>query len=174
MLVNTQNIQWCHRKAIHPTLHETWGSWNHFFVEIARTNEGGSNYIERATDQGVDEVIEKYKKLSSKRLNKDFGKTPQYWLIYTSMINQTQMVHIAIKTNDLFLKSSAGMTYFCYVVHTTFSSWKTWMHHILGNISSVRRNNTGIGQANDLAGEQIYMKSAKTTGKHIIIFRRKL
>ena len=27
------------------------------------TNEEGSNYMERATDQGVDEVIERYKKL---------------------------------------------------------------------------------------------------------------
>lgn len=43
-----------------------------------RTNEEGSNYIERATDQGVDEVIERYKKLRSKGLNRDFGKTPQY------------------------------------------------------------------------------------------------
>ena len=30
---------------------------------------------------------------------------------------------------------------------------------------SVRRNNIGIGQAVDLAGEQTYMKSAKTAGK---------
>lgn len=43
-----------------------------------RTNEEGSNYIERAIDQGVDEVIERYKKLRSKGLNRDFGKTPQY------------------------------------------------------------------------------------------------
>ena len=43
-----------------------------------RTNEEGSNYIERAIDQGVDEVIERYKKLRSKELNRDFGKTPQY------------------------------------------------------------------------------------------------
>ena len=34
------------------------------------------------------------------------------------------------------------------------------------NISSVRQNNTGIGQAIDLGGEQTYMKSAKTTGKY--------
>ena len=27
------------------------------------TNEESSNYMERATDQGVDEVIERYKKL---------------------------------------------------------------------------------------------------------------
>ena len=43
-----------------------------------RTNEEGSNYIERAIDQGVNEVIERYKKLRSKELNRDFGKTPQY------------------------------------------------------------------------------------------------
>ena len=36
------------------------------------TNEEGSNYIERATDQGVDEVIERYKKLRSKGLNAFF------------------------------------------------------------------------------------------------------
>ena len=69
-----------------------------------RTNEKGSNYIGRAAGQGVDEVIERYKKLRSKGLNGDFGKTQQYWLIYTSMINQIQMLHMAIKTNDLSLK----------------------------------------------------------------------
>ena len=69
-----------------------------------RTNEEGSNYIERATGQGVDKVIERYKKLRSKGLNGDFGKTLQYRLIYTSMINQIQMLHMAIKTNDLSLK----------------------------------------------------------------------
>ena len=51
-----------------------------------------NDYIERATDQGVDEVIERYKKL------------PQNWLIYTSMVNQIRMLHMAIKTNDLSLK----------------------------------------------------------------------
>ncbi len=33
-------------------------------------------------------------------------------------------------------------------------------------IVSARRNTQGIGQAIDMAGEQSYMKSAKTTGKH--------
>ena len=32
---------------------------------------------------------------------------------------------------------------------------------------SVRRNNLGIGQAIDLAGEQSYMKNAKTAGKFV-------
>ena len=31
---------------------------------------------------------------------------------------------------------------------------------------SVRRNSFGIGQAIDLAGEQTYMKKAKTAGNH--------
>ena len=52
------------------------------------TNEEGGNYIEQATDQGVDEVIERYKKLRSKGLNGDLGKTLQCCLIYTSVINQ--------------------------------------------------------------------------------------
>ena len=32
---------------------------------------------------------------------------------------------------------------------------------------TVRRNNLGIGQAIDLAGEQTYMKSAKTSGNYL-------
>ena len=44
------------------------------------------------------------KKFRSEGLNEDFAKTPQYCLIYTSMINQSQMQHMAIKTNDLSLK----------------------------------------------------------------------
>ena len=69
-----------------------------------RTNEKGSNYIEEATDQAADQVIERYKKLRSKGLNRDFGETPQYWLIYISVINKIQMLHMVIKINDLSLK----------------------------------------------------------------------
>ena len=147
-----------------------------------RTNEEGSNYIERATDQGVDEIIGRYKKLRSKALNGDFGKTPQYWFIYTSMINPMQMVHIAIKTNDLSLKITCwnDLLPLCFAtnrVHyarygTSYIQQLKIMNashpgalEEFENISSVRRNNTGIGQAIDLAGEQIYIKSAKTAGK---------
>ena len=68
------------------------------------SDEEGNNYIEGSTDQAVGEVIERYKELKSRGLNGDFGKTPQYWLIYTSMINKIQMLNMAIKTNDLSLK----------------------------------------------------------------------
>ena len=69
-----------------------------------RSHEEGNNYIEGSTNQAVGEVTEIYKELKSTGLNGDFGKTPQYWLSYSSMINQIQMLHMAIKTNDLSLK----------------------------------------------------------------------
>ena len=135
------------------------------------TNEEGSNYIERATDQGVDEVIERYKKLRSKGLNGDFGKTQQYWLIYTSMINQIQMLHMAIKTNDLSLKIKCwnDLLPLCFTInrvhHARYGTYyiqqlknmnapHTGALEKFENISSVRRNNTGIGQAIDLTGGQ--------------------
>ena len=35
---------------------------------------------------------------------------------------------------------------------------------------SVRRNHLGIGQATDLAGEQTFMKHAKTAGKYVLYY----
>ena len=136
-----------------------------------RTNEEGSSYIERATDQGVDEVIERYKKLRSKGLNGDFGKILQCWLIYTSMINQIQMLHMTIKTNDLSLKIKCwnDLLPLCFTTNRVhYARYGTYYIQQLKNmnashtgaleefenISSVRRNNTGIGQAIHLTGEQ--------------------
>ena len=70
------------------------------------------------------------------------------------------------------------MTYVCYVSHQTELIMQVIQQlknvnashpgalEEFENISSERQNNTGIGQAIDLAGEQTYMKSAKTTGKY--------
>ena len=130
-----------------------------------------SDYIERATDQGVDEVIERYKKLRSKGLNGDFGKILQCWLIYTSMINQIQMLHMTIKTNDLSLKIKCwnDLLPLCFTTNRVhYARYGTYYIQQLKNmnashtgaleefenISSVRRNNTGIGQAIHLTGEQ--------------------
>ena len=151
-----------------------------------RSDEEGNNYIEGSTDQAVGEVIERYKELKSRGLNSDFGKTPQYWLIYTSMINQIQMLHMAIKTNDLSLKIKCWNdllplrfttnrvhyarygTYYIQQLKRMEASHPGALEEF-ETISSVRRNNMGIGQAIDLAGEQTYMKNAKTTRKYHIL-----
>ena len=161
--IHTYNLRpWCCYQSISCDLESEWAlekdhysPWSLFIQHFMRpealeiisllklyTNEEGSNYMERATDQGVDEVIERYKKLRWKGLNGDFEKTLQCWLIYTSMINQIQMLHMTIKTNDLSLKIKCcnDLLPLCFttnrvIMHDmefiTFSCWKTWMHHIL-------------------------------------------
>ena len=130
-----------------------------------RTNEEDSNFIERATVEGVDEVTERYKKLRSKGLNGDCGKTPQYWLIYTRIINQIQMLHLAIKINDLSLKIKYwnDLLSSCFttdrVHYARYGKYYTQQLKNMNashpgaleefeNISSVRRNNTGMSMLN--------------------------
>ena len=114
--------------------------------------------------------------------NGEFGKTPQFWVMYMIMVDRQQKLHYAINTNNynlrlLIWKESLPMWFATNKIHyarygtfcVTFLEYLEDTHpetkeEIKEKGLSVRRNTLGIGQAVEMAGEQSYMKSAKTAG----------
>ena len=93
-----------------------------------------------------------------KALNGDFGKTTQYWMKYVQLIDRQYILHYAIKTNNFNIR---------------LSIWDSWMAlcFATNRVHYVRYGSYYVNflkyigwQAIDLAGEQTYMKSAKTAG----------
>ena len=117
-----------------------------------------------------------------KCLNGEFGKTPQFWVMYMIMVDRKQKLHYAINTNNynlrlLIWKESLPMWFATNKIH--YARYWTFYVKFLKYLEdthpgakeeieekglSVKRNTLGIGQAVDMAGEQSYMKSAKTAG----------
>ena len=117
-----------------------------------------------------------------KCLNGEFGKTPQFWVMYMIMVDRQQKLHYAINTDNynlrlLIWKESLPMWFATNKIH--YARYGTFYVNFLEYLEdthpgakekieekglSVRRNTLGIGQAVDMAGEQSYMKSAKTAG----------
>ena len=151
------------------------------FIEITDATETNS----------VDSILqnEDFKKFSeyhsqkmSDRLSGKLGKTAQFWLLYVHFIDILQKFHYAIQTNDFDAKLESWksrLPLFFFFNCTHYSRYGS--HYIkslelldkthpgareeIMNIGiSVRRNDKRIGQAIDLAGEQSYMRSAKTAG----------
>ena len=124
-----------------------------------------------------------YQKQKEKCLNGEFGKTPQFWAMYTKLVERQQKLHYGINVNDfelrlLMWRQSLPLCFSTNRIH--YSRYGTYYVNSLEHLEdthpgakvemesaglSVRRNNLGIGQAIDLAGEQSYMKNAKTPGK---------
>ena len=132
-------------------------------------------------DTDVISCITKYEEAKRRGLNGEFGSTMQFWLKYVEMVETLQQFHFALNTNNLSLKLQSWEKFLplCFTTNKVhYARYRTY--HIqqlkqfdkshpgaLGEIESfvsVRRNNYGIEQAVDLAGEQTYMQNAKTTG----------
>ena len=132
-------------------------------------------------NETVINLVHKYNQIKEKGLNGELGKTPQFWLKYMEMVSKLHLFHFAINTNNYSLKV-ASWDYFLPLCFTTnkihYARYGTFYIQQLKNLDSthpeavqeiehfisVRRNTFGIGQAIDLAGEQTYMKNAKTAG----------
>lgn len=113
----------------------------------------------------------------------DFGKTPQFWALYMTMVDGQQKLYHAINTNnyDLRLLIWRKLLPLCFATNRVdYSRYGTFYVQSLVYLESihpgakaeiedngifVRRNTLGIGQAVDMAGEQSYMKSPKTAGE---------
>ena len=126
-------------------------------------------------------LIEKYQQLKKEGLEGELGKTAQYWLKYTEMVFKLHQFHFAINTNNLPLRIDAWEYFLplCFATNKIhYARYGTYYIQQLKNLDSrhpgafeeicemvsFKGNKTGIGQAVDLAGEQTYMKNAKTAG----------
>ena len=123
--------------------------------------------------------LQNYKNLKQKAIIGDFGKTAQYWIQYIDLIDRQYKLHFSIKINDyaLQLKIWEESLPLCFAMNRLhYARYGTYYLNQLKNLHithpgakeeiekigiSVRRNDIGIGEAIDLAGEQTYMRSTK-------------
>ena len=99
--------------------------------------------------------------------------------MYMEMLSKLHQFQFAINTNNLPLRINAWEVFLllCFAtIREHYAQCGTFYIQQLKNLDltypgafekicemvSVRRNKTGIGQAVDLAGEQTYMRNAKT------------
>ena len=141
-----------------------------------------STFEKLMSDEAVQEYIKQYNELAQKCLNGELGKTPQYWMIYMKMIDRIQTLHHSVSANSYDLRRLIWRQSlpFCFATNRVhYSRYGTYYVQSLDHLDSthpgakeevaemglsVRRNTLGIGQAVDMAGEQSYMKNAKTAG----------
>ena len=110
------------------------------------------------------------------------GKTGQYWIFYLSLVKLLHTFHYSINVNDYELRLNCWkkIVTICFSTnkrnYARFGSYYVMMLENLPKTHpgakeelsekgvSVRRNKFGIGQSIDGAGEQTFMRSAKTIG----------
>ena len=113
-------------------------------------------------DQCQADVMQRYHELKVKGLNGEFGRTAQFWLMYMQMVGQLQQLHFAVNTNDFLLKIQSWEDLLpCFATNKVhYARYGTFyiqqLKHLeesqsgeMKEISSVRRNTFGIGQAVD-------------------------
>ena len=131
----------------------------------------------------IKDYLSKIENTVNEFLRGDHGKTGQYWMHYVKLVHMQLAFHYAIKSNNHDLRLAVWEKWipFCFATnHLHYARYGTYCTNFLQHIDethpgakeemircgiSVRRNTLGIGQAIDLAGEQTYMKSAKTAGR---------
>ena len=118
----------------------------------------------------VKEWISTYQEQKNKASNGDYGKTAQYWIKYTQLVDLIHMLHYAVSKNDFELRLEIWnqiipycfalnrihyARYGCYYVNQLQRLEETHpgaKEEIKDVGLSVRRNDIGVGQAIDLAG----------------------
>ena len=124
-------------------------------------------------------------------MNGEFGVTPQYWLQYVDLVDSLRGLHYSLQVNnweDRLYYWRKMLPYFFFFDRVHYSRYGSYYLKYMENIDvthpgaqeelkgigiSVGRNNFGIGQAIDLAGEQTYTRNAKTIGGNTSFQTRK-
>ena len=151
--------------------------------EFARDQPAFTDVSPLLKDKLVSEYEVFYNEKKRKCLEGDFGKTPQFWAMYTKLVERQQKLHYGINVNDFDLRLLMWQQSLPLCLATNRVHYSRYGSYYVKSLEcldsthpgaraemervglSVRRNNHGIGQAIDLAGEQSYMKNAKTAGK---------
>ena len=133
-------------------------------------------------DPGNKAFLQSYIKAMRNGLDGDFGKTVQFWMNYILLVDTLHDFHFAIQTNNFEERLKCWrymLPSFFFFDRTHYSRYGSYYLKSMEYTEDthpgakeelkrigicVRKNKTGIGQAIDLAGEQGYMRDAKTSG----------
>ena len=133
------------------------------------------NIKDSLKDIEVKDYLQKYDEATKKGLSGEYGKTAQFWLRYVQLVDYQQILHQAIQQNNFDVRLSSWkkmLPLFFFFDKTHYSRYGSQYVKELENMESkypgaqeemmslgisVRRNEYGIGQAIDIAGEQSFM-----------------
>ena len=144
-------------------------------VEELVLNESDEVTANSHSDGPLKDYVTQYQTQKSKCLDGEFGKTPQYWAKYMELVDRQHKLHFSINTNDydlrmLIWKESLPLCFATNRVH--YARYGTYHVNCLEYLDtthpgarqeiedfglSVRRNQLGVGQSIDMAGEQSYI-----------------
>ena len=164
-----------------PNINVIMGSMRPVY-EFAQCHPESSDLSNLLDNTSVKEYISDFQSKMSECLKGEYGRTPQYWAHYIQLVDRQHTLHCAINTNDfdlrlLTLRKSLASCFSTNRVH--YARYGTYYVNALAHLEathpgakeeiedvglSVRRNKRGIGQSIDMAGEQSYMRNAKTAG----------
>ena len=121
-----------------------------------------------------------YDNLHGEYLSGAKGQTGRYWMFYLRMTSLLHAFHYSINVNDFYLrlncwkrmvslcfptnKRNYARAYYVQMLENLPDTHPGAIEELTEKGISVRRNTTGIGQSIDGAGEQTFMRSAKTSG----------
>ncbi len=143
-------------------------------------------------NEEVRNYIKEFDRCQKKCLEGEFGKTAQFWMQYANAVESLHRLRLAICKNDFDLRLlmwqfwlpfmfmtnkvhySRYGAYYCFLMEHLDAHYPGAREEMEMYGLSVKRNNLGIGQAVDLAGEQTFMKHAKTAGMYSFQFHSPL
>ena len=126
--------------------------------------------------------INDYNSFKEKCLDGELGATPQFWMLYQKMLDLIHQLHFSVNVNDYFLRlvTWEELLILSFAMSKpNYSRYGSYYTMILRSIDtlhpgaweelqnrglSVCRNENGIRQSIDGAGEQTFMRSSKTAG----------
>ena len=144
-------------------------------LDMESTEEASKNHE-------IEKYLQQYEELTTKGLKGDYGRTAQFWLRYVQFVDHQQILHQSIQQNNFDERLTSWkimLALFAFFNKIHYLRYGTMYVHQLENMEakypgareemmslgiSVRRNEYGIEQATDLAGEQTFMRNAKTVG----------
>ena len=151
------------------------------FINTKRPKlEHPSDSIDYLDDEEIKSYISQRERLLDNYTEAKLGKTGKYWMMYCWLVDLLHKFHYAVNQNDYHLRLAVWqeMLPFCFVFNKVhYARYGTFYVNQLKQLEvthpgakgeieefglSVRRNEFTIGQAVGLAGEQTFMKSAKT------------
>ena len=73
-------------------------------INFAKHPPGTVDIEELLADPSIQAYLKYYVQQVKKCLNGEFGKTPQFWVMYMIMVDRQQKLHYAINTNNYNLR----------------------------------------------------------------------
>ena len=176
----------CFAEAIHRLFVDTFVNLNDchadFLLALERL-ESEDEFRELFKQDTFIEFEKKYTKAKNDCLNGIHGKTVKFWMMYVTLMEIQHKLHYSINVNDFKLRLHCWKdivslcfptnkqnyarygSYYCLQLENLETSHPGALNELKKIGISVRRNTINIGQSIDGAGEQTFMRSAKTTGQ---------